>query len=355
MRSSQLFRTVVRFASAAGLLSCCALVSCQKTDEKPEPNELEGVYIAGTLGGSIAVVWENGRLKELTDGSENAAARAVSVDGNNVWVAGSEFNSGLRRWEAKVWKNGVPQMQEAGATEHALAVSLAASGGDVYAAGQIYQQLPGLLRTMAVVWKNGELTRLTDGSTEAEASAVAVSGSDVYVAGRVRSNDATGGKYVAVLWKNSVPQPLSDGTYDVMVTAVSVSNGVVYVTGVESRDEFTPMLWRDGVPTELNDSSHGNAIPFGLCVDGADVYVAGSCGWYEGEKGDHAVLWKNGGIGLLPGTRQPSACAVVVSNGHVYVAGQYELLEAGVWKDGKAIRLPAWEGYSSAAYGIFVK
>lgn len=263
MRSSQLFRTVVRFASAAGLLSCCALVSCQKTDEKPEPNELEGVYIAGTLGGSIAVVWENGRLKELTDGSENAAARAVSVDGNNVWVAGSEFNSGLHRWEAKVWKNGVPQMQEAGATEHALAVSLAVSGGDVYAAGQIYQQLPGLLRTMAVVWKNGELTRLTDGSTEAEASAVAVSGSD--------------------------------------------------------------------------------------------VYVAGSCGWYEGEKGDHAVLWKNGGIGLLPGTRQPSACAVVVSNGHVYVAGQYELLEAGVWKDGKAIRLPAWEGYSSAAYGIFVK
>lgn len=76
-------------------------------------------------------------------------------------------------------------MQEAGATEHALAVSLAVSGGDVYAAGQIYQQLPGLLRTMAVVWKNGELTRLTDGSTEAEASAVAVSGSDVYVAGRV--------------------------------------------------------------------------------------------------------------------------------------------------------------------------
>ena len=69
------------------------------------------------------------------------------------------------------------------------------------------------------------------------------------------------------------------------------------------------MLWRDGVPTELNDSSHGNAIPFGLFVDGADVYVA----------------------------------------------GQYELLEAGVWKDGKAIRLPAWEGYSSAAYGIFVK
>lgn len=47
--------------------------------------------------------------------------------------------------------------------------------------------------------------------------------------------------------------------------------------------------------------------------------------------------------------------AVVVSNGHVYVAGQYELLEAGVWKDGKAIRLPAWEGYSSAVYGIFVK
>ncbi len=56
-------------------------------------------------GASIAVVWENGVLKELTTGSENAIIEDVFVDNTDIYAAGYETVNG--KFVGKVWKNGL--------------------------------------------------------------------------------------------------------------------------------------------------------------------------------------------------------------------------------------------------------
>ena len=187
MRSSQLFRTVVRFASAAGLLSCCALVSCQKADEKPEPNELEGVYVVGSVDdANTAVLWENGALRRLESGSH---ARSVAVAGKDVYAGGNEYNFDYDRWEARVWKNGVLQALDLGDAEYARLESLTVAEGNVYVLGFLSKGA-GQQYDVPVVWKNGMLVcRLTDGNEGAMVSSIVVSGSDVYFGGSFGTAD----------------------------------------------------------------------------------------------------------------------------------------------------------------------
>ena len=66
----------------------------------------------------------------------------------------------------------------------------------MYVAG--YEQNIGEYQA-AVLWKNGEAQKLTDGKSTAEANSVFVYGNDVYVAGYESTKD---GKVFAVLWKN---------------------------------------------------------------------------------------------------------------------------------------------------------
>src|SRR5688572_20246373 len=57
-------------------------------------------------------------------------------------------------------------------------------------------------------WKDGEIIQLTDGQTNAGASAIAMSGNDVYIAGY--QNNAAG-EPVATYWKNKEAIALTDG------------------------------------------------------------------------------------------------------------------------------------------------
>lgn len=350
MRSSQLFRTVVRFASAAGLLSCCALVSCQKADEKPEPNELEGVYVVGSVDdANTAVLWENGALRRLESGSH---ARSVAVAGKDVYAGGNEYNFDYDRWEARVWKNGVLQALDLGDAEYARLESLTVAEGNVYVLGFLSKGA-GQQYDVPVVWKNGMLVcRLTDGNEGAMVSSIVVSGSDVYVGGSCGTAD---GPSVVTLWKNGAPQKLSDGIYSASLTALAISDGAVYAVGYEFRgDDLIGMLWRNGVPTQLCEASY-RSMPMGVCVDGSDVYVAIWSVGGNGQAGMYAVLWKNGEMELLPAKGLADIRAVTVSKGHVYVTGHYDINAGavGVWKDGKLIPLPG-EGYATV-FGIFVK
>ena len=100
-------------------------------------------------------------------------------------------------------------------TTNPWANSIAVSGSDVYVVG--YQNTG---KDVAMVWKNGTATSLTDGTQYAIANSIAISGSDVYIAGVQAS--ATTGYYIATLWKNGTAGNLTDGSTNAVASAVLV-------------------------------------------------------------------------------------------------------------------------------------
>jgi len=94
----------------------------------------------------------------------------------------------------------------------------------VYVAGYeysgVYDPNAGQPHSVAIVWKNGIATPLTDGTENAAASSVAVSGGDVYVAGSVHGGSEL--HRVAALWKNGAITRLSSGAQETEVRCVLV-------------------------------------------------------------------------------------------------------------------------------------
>ena len=151
---------------------------------------------------------------------------------------------------------------------------------DVYVAGW---QLNNAGVEVAMVWKNGVATSLTDGSSAAIANSVAVSGADVYVSGT--EFNGSNGNGVAMLWKNGVATALTNGTLNAGTGQVAVSGTDIYVaggwSGYDAQSNYIDVqgYWKDGifVPllTATNQGQNGAGAIGLIIVQGADVYVAG--------------------------------------------------------------------------------
>ena len=289
-----------------------------------------GVYVAGNDGGR-AVLWKDGVMQYLTDGSEWASSNSVYVSGNDVYVVGYERIEG--RSEAKMWKNGVVQNLGSGEAE-----SVFVSGNDVYVAGT--DGLNG--NTVGKLWKNGALEIYG-----AQAHSVYVSGNDVYVAGY----EGVQGDGAASLWKNGIAQNFSTSSRSNNSAAFSVyvAGSDVYVAGHDNRGA----LWKNGEILYTVPSSFAESV----FVSGSDVYLAGY--GTSGSGGRYAAkLWKNSVEQNLVGFFTEDAWSVYVSGSDVYVAGSEKNGNVGnsvakIWKNGAALYLT--DGTNNAkAYSVFV-
>lgn len=307
---------------------------------------LQDIYVAGyeSNGTSrVAKIWKNGVATALTDGSKDGMARDIFVSGSDVYAAGIETGSTRI---AETWKNGVATVLQSGPLYIAEARSLFVSGSDVYVAG-----FNNTVSGSAVYWKNGVASGLAGGSPFGinDALDVFVSGTDVYTCGWGRNS----GNMVALVWKNGQSTSLSDGSTDAFAFSVHVSATDVYVGGWKD-DAVTaasrPTLWKNGIATTLPTTSN-TGIVRSVFVSGNDVYAAGS-------DGSAAKIWKNGvGTALTNGSTFAGANAVFVSGNDVYVAG-FESngthTVAKLWKNGTAI--PLTDGSNDAgADGVFVQ
>ena len=224
----------LRLTDASGLM---AKDTVQINVLLSNPN-FSNVYIAGwgrnASGKTVARIWRDSVLQDLSDGQYDAYALSVFVSGADIYVAGHERNASSKR-VARLWKNGVSQ-------------------------------------------------NLSNGLYDAEARSVFVSGTDVYVAGwEVNAS----GMSVAKLWKNGVAQNLSDGQQDANANSVFVSGNDVYVAGY---DLYTSQLWKNGVKQTNIGWQLGDAVAYSVFVSGNDVYMAG--GGYWGIPGVDPILWK---------------------------------------------------------------
>jgi hypothetical protein len=209
------------------------------------------VYLAGTgndgLNGNRLKLWKNGVFSNVTDGANDVRVFDMQVSGNDIYLAGKEYNNASSYWQAKYWKNGTGMVLSAGTgveTQGELHRILV-KGTDVYGAGMI--------NSKPVLWKNATATPLsTDYGT---CYGLAVSGTDVYTAGAVQA----GNTYQAVYWKNGTQVTLSNST-----------------------------------------SAPDGASVFGIGTDGTDVYVVGTI--ELGSNVSKGVYWKNGVKNIIPVT-----------------------------------------------------
>jgi hypothetical protein len=91
-------------------------------------------------------------------------ATAITMIGNDVYVAGTEYASGPS--VAKLWKNGVP-VNLADAINAGYGNAAFRTGSDVYIAGSVYES-----GTHAAYWKNGARIIADTSSFTSEANGI---------------------------------------------------------------------------------------------------------------------------------------------------------------------------------------
>ena len=201
------------------------------------------VYITGVeFNGSnnIAKVWKNGTPTNLTDGTKEASANAISVSGNDVYVAGSEFDGAS--YILKLWKNGAVQNLTTGA-KSAEVNALFVSNNDVYVVGEEMGT--------AKFWKNGVATII---AAKAKAKGIYISENIVYVV--FEEYNATTKKWQGKLWKNGQVTNITDGTQDCYLTGIRVDASDVYVIGSENNGTTEiAKVWKNGVATSLTNGT----------------------------------------------------------------------------------------------------
>jgi hypothetical protein len=179
------------------------------------------------------IVWKNGVAGSLSNiTTQDAQPFAIQVTGQNVYVVGY-LNNGNHD-VATVWVNGQPTAL-LGDTVNSYANALTIVGNDIYIAG--YRAQSNSSNHVALYWKNGNPTTLSDGTADASTTGIGLVSTDLYVAGNM------GG---GILWKDGVGQPLSTST-----TGLFSNSNSLYLAGSSAGyyDNYTnPWTWGPSYP-----------------------------------------------------------------------------------------------------------
>lgn len=302
------------------------------------------VYIVYVESNNTSFVWKDGEATELADGGIAAVANDICVTPEgDVYVVGYDTpdDTGISR--AVVWKNGAIEYLSDG-TKDVQAKSVTAVGGRVYIAGNEVGTA-----NKVYLWIDSEPSVLPSQGNYAEANGVYVSpAGGIYVAGYDNG---------AVLWAGGMPSALDSAA---SLMSVTLCDGKIYMAGYRNNEEYItdPMLWIDGEGRMLDkggsadDDIYANAV---FVSATGDVYVAGN----NASSTKLALLWKNGAQEVLAGGYK--AFDVAVWDGTVYVAGSVgekaafppvTTAKAAMWKDGEMTK---FSDAKSEARAIFVR
>lgn len=381
MKNYKLTLAGIFLTATAALLFSCG----KETSSEPDPDVPPGpdpvipkqtvVYAAGQeiVPGEThyyATIWRDGKRYLLTDGSADGFCNAVCADGDMVYVVGCEAvgkivddgyyepyaqNVGIL-WQFRV--NDETNITRTVLSDGEYATSPAAVSvvnGDIYIVGF---DSPGYDRR-AVYWKNGHMTHLTDGTTDALAYCVLAVGSDVYIGGYVQPADNKQGG-IARIWKNGVVEDLTDGSTVAKVNALFYENGVLYAAGAEKAPggRWKGVLWTNGRPTYFTGEV-GTEVT-GLHVEDGRYMIEGTMTQADGSI--VTCVWTPDGVQILSeGLSLCQGVGLAVAGDDVYVAGNevdfdYQTYEdinrAHLWKNGAPMQLEVTNPDNVSLWGV---
>ncbi|MBP6023941.1 hypothetical protein [Ferruginibacter sp.] len=331
-----------------------------------------GVYIAGGIDGN-AVLWKDGVPTFLTNlpasNFKYAYAVRTLLYNNDVYVLGSEQDSTINGWVStiKLWKNGVVTNITNGTTE-AEGVGLDVYNGDVYICGTERSGNIGV----AKIWKNGIATTLPiDTFNYGYPTNIKVVNGDVYISGGL-TRTAAGSASRAMYWKNGVINFLSaPSSSDANATGIFINNTDLYFCGYETisgqTSGGTAVYWKNGVKTTVAFSApYVFTDAYSVFVDNNDIYISGSSSRQnQGIFYNDATYWKNNSANLLTnyntGGRSAYVYDVFVKNNIVYTVGEVyvnntSLITPFYFQNNLPVPLTGFTNTQDAyCYGIFVK
>lgn len=314
------------------------MASCSKDDNQTvivEPAvKTKDTYVVGWQNNaasvSVAKIWINGKVKNLTDGVRNSEAKDVFVSNGITYVVGNEGK------KAMLWKNGigialtngdylcsannitivdnivyiVGSVRDASGIDHAtlwtegvasdimpgavrstyakgIYVNKSFIGNEIYICGTINN----------VAYFNG-FVKLIDGTTNifsegvntSDAKSIIVKNDNVYVTG----NNRISGLMKATYWKDNVEKPLTTtGVNEANCTKIQIVDNVTYAIGYETIATLTNaiILWKNGTPTRFTTGTTSENA-FDMLIDENNFYVVGE------KRSDNAYqfpsFWING-------------------------------------------------------------
>lgn len=358
---------VTRFLYLLNLL--LVLASCSNETNQNVTTQEATVYIVGTENNGTrreARMWTENTSSNLhtTFFNQNISytnAGAIFVKGDDIYVFGSYyttfFDNPILNYGGVIWKNGVARNTGSyltSITEIHNYFPMFATDTDFYNVVNEYNPYTGI--RAPYLYKNTETigTPLTDPNViqHAAASSMFITSNNQYVL----INQYTNSNANVKLWKNGQITSITDGSRNEVGNSMYVSNDDVYIAGTDYAIRTIAKVWKNGVPTTLTDGSR-DAYAKSVFIKNNDIYVAGS------EKSDNGVYkakyWKNGtAFSLTDGTRSAWANSISVFGSDIYVVGA-ELNEnnkqvAKIWKNGIAFSLTDGT-YDAEAKSIFVK
>lgn len=165
----------------------------------------------------IPVLIRNGSV-EVLNGADSCYCIDMSTVGSDVYILGTGNHKVM-------WKNGViSQLKMPRESAYPRCIS-AGSNGDTYVGG-FASYASSLISNRAIVWINGELSYLTDGTYDAQVQEIlAIDGG--YLAVGYEYREDGGMKYI--LWKNGKPLYFRECDCDAAFLSLSVFGDKVYI------------------------------------------------------------------------------------------------------------------------------
>lgn len=249
-------------------------------------DEKNDIYLAGSGDANNAIYVVNGITYSLSSEKDLSTATCIDIRGENIYIGGFEYNSKGQGESAKavLWING----EYTRLSDDGNVTGIAVLGSDVYAVGQ---NTSTESYSVATIWKNGTPIRLNPMPTHVHsfANAISILNSDIYVVGHCHV-DSNNWKMTAVYWKNGKMIPLS--TKESYAIDITTSGDDFFICGREIVNGISvARYWKNGVAFNLSDGTQ-NCGASRIAVEGNDVYISG----YEELKKDFyiPVYWKNG-------------------------------------------------------------
>ncbi|HVU09553.1 MAG TPA: hypothetical protein VHG89_13550 [Verrucomicrobiae bacterium] len=288
-----------------------------------------------------------------TSANVNSFVRTITVNDGLVYAGGSFTNSGaqaitnLAVWNGSTWA-------ALGGGVNGIVYGLAVKDGSLYAAGS-FTQIGSTMANNIAEWDGLNWFALDSGLNGA-ASGVAVFDDQVCVTGGFTS---AGGVFATnfAIWNGSSwsaagsglsaagSRVISNGT-NIFVGGNFTVAGNIFVNGVASWDGNN---WSGfGTTGKINGLS---LSVFAIADDGTNLYAGGSFN-YAGQTNANYIArfdgtnWYPLGVGIGPVASSTVVNAIAVTNGNVYVGGEFSSAD-GV----SAQNIARWDGTNWSALG----